>query len=190
MKTKIVTISAIMAVMLLVPMAFAEEGRPGPRPRERLGAPGAEAGVFQDLTPEQRARVREFVQTRLQQQRERIEGQMRDGEERPQAQARGRGFARPQDRPERRLGERSGVPGPLAERFQDLTPEQRARIREHFQSRMPQQRQRFEGQRRGQGFGPQMQWRGQGQMQRPFERGFQRECPNCRRPMAGQLPNN
>lgn len=195
MKTKIITISAIMAAILLVPMTFAQEGRPGPRPRERLAPLGAAAEVFQDLTPEQRDRVLEFVQERLQQQREQLLGQLRNGQGRPQNRVPGRGLGQPEDRASLRPEERSYIPGPLADRFEDMTPQQRDRIRDYFQVPEPEQRQPLEGLFRGRGFGPEARMRGfaggqnvpqrgqgQGRMQQPP---FGGDVRRDGRPMAG-----
>lgn len=188
MKMKIIMIPVIMATILLVPMTFAQEGRPGPRPRERLAPLGATAEVFQDLTPEQRDRVLGYVQERLQQQREQLQGELRNGQGRQQNQVPGRRLGRPEDRAGLRPEERSYIPGPLADRFQDLTPQQRDRIREYFQVPEPEQGQPLEGQFRGRGFGPAARMRGfaggrnvpqrgQGRMQPPFGGGVRRGSP-------------
>lgn len=121
MKTKIIIMTAVIAAMVLIPAAFGqEEGpgrpvrqgaeRPGQAMREGAERPGAAAPMaelLQDLTPEQRARVREFVQGRLQEQRQRLQDRMRQQAAEPQ----GRALA------QREFAERGQVTGPQGRAF-------------------------------------------------------------------------
>lgn len=144
MKTKIITITALIAAALLVPMAVAQETRPGGWGPQRIEAPRPEAQgrqFAQQMTPEQRARVREFVQDRLWQQQRRpafAQGQRQDfgpPTVADRAPGRGQGVA-PQGRPFAQG--RPDFRGPGQGRMQTPAPGQ-GRIERPFMGRGQQQ---------------------------------------------------
>lgn len=160
MKTKLITMTVLLAAIILVPSTFAEEARPGQGARRDFAAnqPAQGASFLQEFTPEQRARIREFVQQRLQEQQQRFQ------EQRQQLQAR--------------------IQDP------DLVPQDQPFAQQQLPARRFAQMQRpLRGQgtidrplaaRRQ---GPMNEFRGQARMERPSADRDIELCPHCGRPM-------
>ena len=194
MKTKWITITAILAVAFVALPVFAQEDQSVERARRQDRPVRAEQDndLERAFTPQERALIRRFLRNRQQQQQEaaqrRDEGQppaMRRGQisEPPargiEQQERPAERARQQDRPV--LAERSDQAG------RAFTPQERALIRQFVRNRLQQRepsaprRAETEPPVVGRGGGP-------GPMQRPFVGSYARQCPCCGRLMPQTAP--
>ncbi len=186
MKTKWITMTAILAVVFVALPVFAQEEQPVERARRQDRPALAEQNNDPEraFTPQERALIRRFLRNRQQQD---FAGQQRD-EGQPPAMRRG-----PIAEPRERLAERARQQDrpAVAERSDEagraFTPQERAWIRQFVRNRLQQRE--LSAPRRAETEPPFVGRGGTpGQIQRPFVGPYARQCPCCGRLMPQAAP--